>query len=702
MYSFDPQLKHELSRTGCSPIFKIEIEAATIYDRTAATLRACMAPEPIEIAIGETIPNSIESITNTAQELNPLSRKFTVGGVTIGFMDDGWLRAASKKYYLTGKRLKLFMGAYLGAKKTTAFEPIGSYLIEGISPEPGRVMMNCNDFSMMMFDAEITGDFIGWNPLEIIRILLEDGQVPYELWDSAAAGSLYPDTHSGADSLKALSHYVCTRADYSPAGWGWLGYEFDHRIKKPTKILGLINELVEMCYGAFIPDAQGVYKFKNYTASASAIRDLGGDDISDFKQIATTENMINRMIVNGAAVDGGVGGNQPNSVFRIEDLNTQSFYAPAGLTPEKYIKTHTVSLPWVNAYGHANGTYYPNGGGWGGAVLTSTTDPTDTNYASKISVSNAHESGFCGTYLPGRQAYHAEYYLGTIIKGNEPSATRKLNDEFNESGSQNGRGGFLELREGDKREIIKVKKVVGFDRGAGIPGNLVHDRHFETRDPGLPAGNLSPAAATRPEYPTSAHGWNPPGGQDSPRDRVHLHRALDFEIEARGALGTTPQTFNSFAVFDITIAVDLAYQILARFTEGCPIIEITTSLSHADLELGDFVTVADPLFLDRYYDGVTSTSHVWEIIRKEIRIEDTPGIVFQLAFVRLGPGDPVSREDEPATTITTTGYVPIASPLTEIVLAGDLVVESNIRTDDTTAAGGIITAGPEGLEKFNG
>ena len=711
MYTLDATLKHELSRTGCAPIFKIEIEAATIYDRTAATLRACMAPEAIEIATGETIPNSIESVTNTAQELDPLSRKFTIGGVSIGFMDDGWLRDMSQRYYLVGKRVKLFMGAYLGARKTTAFQQLGAYMIRSITPEPGRITVDCEEASMLMFNAKIRGEFIGWNPLEILRILLEDSEIPYELWDSAAAGSLYPDTHDGSGGLKALSHYVCTRATYDPHAWSFLGYEFEHAITKPTRLIDLINEINQMCYGAFIPDAAGVYSYKNYTATASAVRHLTADDISDFKQVSTTENMINRVIINStdaqkvdtlqAPAIFGQGAKNALSVFTGEDRNTQEFYAPAGLTPSRYVRTHTIDLPWVNAFGMGAGAYFPNAGpGWFGG-LYATDDPSSSQYASKIAVDNAHEAGFCGTYLPGRQAYHAEYYLGALIKGNEPSATRRLNATFNESGSQSGRGAFLEIREGSKREIIKVNKVSGYDRQGGISGNLATERHFEDRDPCLPAGNLPPAAATRPEYPTTAHGWNTTGGQDSPRDRVHLHRSLDFEIEARGALGTTVQKFGDFAVFDITIAVDLAYQILSRFTEGCPILEITTSLSHVDLELGDFVTLEDPIFLDRYYDGVTANSHVWEIVRKEIRIEDTPGIVFQLAFVRIGPGDPVSREDDPATTINTSGPLITPNPLKEIVLAGEQVVESNVRTDDATEAGGIILAGAAGWAKFS-
>lgn len=85
---------------------------------------------------------------------------------------------------------------------------------------------------------------------------------------------------------------------------------------------------------------------------------------------------------------------------------------------------------------------------------------------------------------------------------------------------------------------------------------------------------------------------------------------------------------------DVTCAVDISQRILNRAAYGMPVIEFSTSLAHADLQLGDFISVTHPLYLRHGKDG-SDTGTIFEITRKEISIEsDSPRIQWQAAWVR--------------------------------------------------------------------
>jgi hypothetical protein len=87
---------------------------------------------------------------------------------------------------------------------------------------------------------------------------------------------------------------------------------------------------------------------------------------------------------------------------------------------------------------------------------------------------------------------------------------------------------------------------------------------------------------------------------------------------------------------DVTIAKEVNQQILNRFSSGAPIVEITTSLQHIDLQIGDFITMDNDIYL-RYERNGTDAYTVFEIVRKEVALEgDSPRITFELCWVRQG------------------------------------------------------------------
>lgn len=87
-------------------------------------------------------------------------------------------------------------------------------------------------------------------------------------------------------------------------------------------------------------------------------------------------------------------------------------------------------------------------------------------------------------------------------------------------------------------------------------------------------------------------------------------------------------------VWDITILVDAVSRRLDRFANGCPKMSIQTPLIHADLQIGDFVTITTDLYSAHGKDGADTTV-VFEIISKTVdALADSPGCSFELAWAR--------------------------------------------------------------------
>lgn len=146
---------------------------------------------------------------------------------------------------------------------------------------------------------------------------------------------------------------------------------------------------------------------------------------------------------------------------------------------------------------------------------------------------------------------------------------------------------------------------------------------------------------------------------------------------------------------DVTIPRDVNTQILNRFQYGAPVIQITTSLAHVDLQLGDFVTLDNDVYLRFGRDG-TNSSTVFEITRKEISLEsDSPRITFDLVWVRQGaaptPGYLYRPPDEYISVIVKVSSEPVTDIDGKVILSG---AGSIIKAEGSVASGGGTTSQP--------
>ncbi len=110
-------------------------------------------------------------------------------------------------------------------------------------------------------------------------------------------------------------------------------------------------------------------------------------------------------------------------------------------------------------------------------------------------------------------------------------------------------------------------------------------------------------------------------------------RNLTYTSVSRGQRGTANVAHASQGsyVYDITVAVLIADELLARFDYGCHIVELATLFCKYRYQVGDLVTLTYPGFVAYGYDGITSAQK-WEIIDREVdKSSKPPCIKWKLA-----------------------------------------------------------------------
>jgi hypothetical protein len=113
---------------------------------------------------------------------------------------------------------------------------------------------------------------------------------------------------------------------------------------------------------------------------------------------------------------------------------------------------------------------------------------------------------------------------------------------------------------------------------------------------------------------------------------------IAYDVVARAQFGTaaadhtqTDPVFRQKRVFDVTIPVAICTELIRRFSNGCPVVELSTGLHWHAVQVGDLVNITGDQFLSYGWSGV-DTNMKWEVIGKEVDpTGDAPGIKWTLA-----------------------------------------------------------------------
>jgi hypothetical protein len=451
-------------------------------------------------------------------------------------------------------------------------------VIVGVSVQPnGNVDVECRDY-LVVANRLYLGNFINRHPLEVAKKLLEDQGVPAH--------------HIDADSFDFaehddIAHFVMTHwneldlvgVEPIPAGPGeWYPTQNINQLKpiNAENISSMLQEIAKTLIGTIHAAEDGKFRFARFTTGNTVRAHWTDDDIRGFKQLESI--YVNEIFINAI---GRWDTEDPNQLWgskgqlegkvKVRDITSQSNFAFPGETR---------------------------------AIFSRKVDFGITNYVAKLVLPVVSGSaitlkidscfGLCGTrtsgtYLPGPTTWGAlQTVSGTDVT---ISASRPLYVMVDQ-----------EMMKCESMTLVEGSAEIFLSEYTG------HEDPDEVLDVVLQKpnrANLTIASGARGMLDTDA--------AEHAMEGEHTDLPIGH-------------------VLDFTMPVHWAEVQLQRFSNGCPMIEVETSLAQWALQLGDFVTLDNDQFVAHGLDGLTSAVK-WEVVGKELNIDDSTAVIrWQLAY----------------------------------------------------------------------
>ncbi len=518
---------------------------------------------------------SVDDVSPFASSIDVITRETKIGDVEISFLDDGTVRDIFQRAKPKGKKVTIKIGTPEVA--VADFAPYGVYVVDEVVPSEGGISVRCVEPISYALEADVTGEFVVTHPLACIREILSLASVP--------AAQIDDDTIESTDAAYAtISHWAVSRHNYP---WPWSVHFGPSQpvmgITTPTKAKELIDDLSALMDGSLRTKEDGVLSFVRYDAAAAVQRHWTVDDI-DIEMVSTYENFANKVRVLGVPMpwDVGIDEEARTPLFTAEDSISRLMMAMSGAARDFSIK---LSSNWLGDFGYL------------------TEDLADSGSALTLTVADCTVAGFCGT--------RPDYNVGSVDY-QSTAFTQRTEDTLSAS-----RTAFLMITDGEHFEIVECE---AYTTVVAAPDKVPSTVFIEPTLAGVPD--------TFGTY------------QGVTFDAVlNLAQIGQFTIKSggRAAKGTTRRAWTAgwnTLVFDVTIPVSMAEARINRCSNGIPIARARTSLRHYDLQIGEFITLDSDIYLNFRKDGADSNT-VWEIVAKEVQItDDSPAIVWTLAWVR--------------------------------------------------------------------
>lgn len=371
----------------------------------------------------------------------------------------------------------------------------------------------------------------------------------------------------------AISHWSVTRSYLWPQVGG---PDRSNGIEEGEDPVDMINGLLELMQASMPFTEAGEYSFRLYDSTAAVVRTLTDDDLESFEQISTYDNIINECVVSGYRLESG---GTEGYLYRTADTLSQLQFASEG---SGTTLTEEIESVWL---GHRS------------RLLSATGTAGTTLYLLRPTINGMS---------------------GARMSASSPAITQRSADQLNGT----TRTAVLLISNGTSFEIVHATAYEPLALGP----------YVTLGSQSIAGAAISLQTATNYTEPTVTSLWDVGRYTVTRAQRGTSAVAWIDAIEGVTIWNTT--AIQPVYVYDLTIPVHMAESRVSRFSNGCPIVKVRTSLAHYDLQVSDFVCVNASEYLNFQKDG-SDTSIVWEVISKELdALGDSPGVTFTLAWVR--------------------------------------------------------------------
>lgn len=424
--------------------------------------------------------------------------------------------------------------------------------------------------NMVIDDVRGEGGEIRIELLDSVGFLLEATASPYyhphhpiRLAKDILGDVISPSIVETAEFDETLdtttSHFVVSRHPWqrTNVAWGSPSSRNERERAHPyvASLLSLVN-------GSLRPTEDGGIGLTRYDRTTTSARTFSAYEIADFEGVDGFADIVNDIRILGRRANSEEDG-AAWPYYRAQHPDSPADFAWPGETERFY--EHTIPSedrphPWLNSFGR---------------ISKENIGPTQALDSVETSIS---------VYLP--QIFG---FAGTVV--------------------EDGSGNQIEP---PSTPTQRTAHTITADR----PAYLLITAHGEYNATISGPEYAEIVKATSFAFDTSPYGSLPYFGRE--------WWAWGTYTVTRGQLGTTArdwrvaQEAGVLYVYDITIPVWLAQQRLDRFGYGAPRIAFTVPMRHADVQIGDAVSLTRDSFLAYGMNGIT-TDHVWEVIEKEPR-----------------------------------------------------------------------------------
>lgn len=561
---------------------------------------------------------SIADLTALSTMLDPITGRNSIGSIEVIFNDDQVMRDLVKAVRLRNKLATLKIGTpgLVEGDYETAFVGI----IKEVVPEPGRHNMQIEDFRGYIKQRKITAASLNQHPVEFLESVLLAADVP--------TAQINSDSFDPSKFTDSISHFNLNVAHGS---YGWPA------IFQPTSVSDIVDDLAPILNGAVIMRDDGVFEFRRFNPAAAVLDLWTRDDIVEFGQKTLYNRTLNQVVV------------EFNKKFPLPQLRSQVL---APLSDQVF-------------------------------VLGSPREETQVEEALK----EAFPGEFSTALVRNNTTSQTDYALPGVASQilNRDIETRFVN-AF----------GILSEDIDDFSTFIEVDFAVGFSGLSGFtypPPAVPTDRQVTAARPAflrIDDEIIKCDGITFTDSWTALPNWFEDqwySSLDFTSFPDNIAYRVRFTIAQREVLDTTKADHNSYntadqdrdssgMVFDYTIPELLSRELLDRFSDGAPVISVTTNLSKFALQLDDTIEIEDDVYNDSPvhpatagHDGLVDADGVkWQIIGKETD------------FLNGRIGWTLMRLDAGTLTVETVDLPPrsIFDPANQLQRGGQTLLDGNL------------------------
>ena len=286
-------------------------------------------------------PSIVASVSAVSLELNPLTRKTTVGGITVTFIDgdDRIIEDLLTRVPMKGQDINLYLGS--DRMEPSTYRLVGTWTVDKVFRTYAQIVFECVEQTIAFKDIEVTPNMKCPHPFAVIRTFI----------DLTAAGyrrdaTSFDETQAAYSTIQhwAISNHRNYNI-YDPGTRPGIQPDFISDVSADR----VIDDLCRLTNSSIVQDENGQIVLKWYNPSAAIVDTWTANDVSDVRMEDVFYEIRTEFQGSGGSIEGA--GDQRQRYVALRDDVTRNMLRSGG-GPKEIVEP--VDNEWVGSRGYLN------------------------------------------------------------------------------------------------------------------------------------------------------------------------------------------------------------------------------------------------------------------------------------------------------------------------------------------------------------